>query len=768
MTGNIENLNTMFEEKPDITQPASRWSAPFGFLIASVAGGLCLAMMCLPLFVPVSAAPSVASDYWKSLPADLPEIPLPQHSRIVDVQGNQIAEFYSENRVIIGLDEVSPLAIKALLSTEDARFYTHNGVDWQGVARAARNNMQNGENEGASTITQQLVKNTLVLAATTDLDRNAATEVSLKRKIEEIHYATEVEKKYSKDEILEKYFNTVLFSNGVYGIGTAAEYYFGVQAKDLTLSQSALLIGLLKNPSGYNPIKNPDAAVERRNVVLNRMVVTKDITKEEAEAAKAEPIGLNVTKTPNGCAVSPYPFYCQWVMDTLDDDPRLGATPEERQSKLHLGGLTITAAIDTRIQDAAQHDVDSTLGRDNRVATGVALVEPGTGLVKAMVQNRSWGEGTLPDGSLATEIVLPATAGYQPGSSFKIFTLAAALEAGFPSDAIINAPDVFNPGDMNVPTNGITNDGPGESGPLNIETATALSSNTYYAALQREVGVLSVAEMAKSLGLDVPETVGARDASFTLGVTNASPLQMSAAYATFAAGGLYCEPTGVSTIVDAQNVELTTDEPRCYQAVSKSTAATVAQALKTVIDGPLPNRTGSAASIGRPAGGKTGTTSSHSAAWFVGITPQLATSVWIGDPRGGFKYPLTGGIRYEGRNVYNVYASKIAAPLWKKIMLDAVGPMEAIDFNTSESGSLVGSSIVPDVRGMATETAVGTLKQQGFQVEFAPQTAPAAEGLTPGTVASQTPDSGVKVFNVNSVTITLTLTDGSSIPDVVR
>jgi membrane peptidoglycan carboxypeptidase len=764
---NIQQLEELFEAKPDHTAYASKSSSLFSFFIASIVGGLLIVGLVAPVMIPIMAAPVAAHEYWESLPGELPDPALPQRSVMLDTNGNSLGEFYSENRVLVSLDQVSPYAIDALIATEDARFYTHNGVDWRGVGRAFVNNAKGMTSEeesaslqGASTLTQQLVKNTLIIAARTEDETREASEITFDRKMAEIKYAVNLEENFTKDEILEKYLNVVLYSNGVYGIGTAAKYYFNVDAANLTLSQSATLIGLLKNPTGYDPIDHPDAALGRRNVVIERMVTTEKITREEADAAIAEPLNTNINRPPNGCASSPYPFYCQWVMDSILEDDRFGSTREEREATVYLGGLTITTSLDPAIQDAAQADVDSALGRDNRVAGGIAIVQPGTGQVLALAQNRGWGTGVAEDGSQLTQIVYPVTKSFQSGSTFKVFTLAAALEAGYPADSILNAPDVFNPGDMNVPDGGIKNDGPGESGPLDINTATALSSNTYYATLQREAGVLVVADMARNLGVTVPDTVTAQDGSFTLGVIDTSPLEMSAAYAAFAADGLYCAPTGIKTVM-GQTGELTPRSERCYQAVSKKTANVINQALVGVIDGPLPNRTGKDASIGRPAAGKTGTTSSHAAAWFVGYTPQYSTAVWIGDPRGGFKYPLSQGVRFNGRMTFGVYGSDIAAPIWQNVMAAISAPQPVANFSGDQSGGLVGTSIVPDVRGMGISEAVTALKAQGFKVNISETNAEPIDGVQPNLVVAQTPEGSTKIFNVNNTSITLTLSSGS-------
>lgn len=750
----------------DPKRPASVLGSIIPFFMFSIAGGLIFALLFLPLLTPALPAPRVAQEYWDSLPSDLPDVPLPQKSYILDANGKQIAEFFSENRILTSLDEVSPHVIDALLATEDSRFYEHNGVDWMGIGRALRSNFQKGAvQQGASTITQQLVKNTLILAATTQEERDAATEISFQRKMDEVHLATEVEKQMTKDEILERYLNVVLFSNGVYGIGTAADYYFDKPASDLSLAESALLVGLLKNPSAYDPIDNPKNAVARRSVVLKRMVEVGSITESQAAAAGSEALELRLKPSTNGCKASKYPFYCQWVMNNLRSDKRLGETKADRESRLYLGGLTIHTPLDVKMQKKAQKVIDDALGRDNRVAGATAIVEPGTGRVLAMAQNRSWGDGKSSKGNIRTQVILPDS-GFQPGSAFKPVTLAAALESGMPADAVLTAPEVYKPDHMLTPERGIQNSGRGQSGPLDVVKATAISSNTWYAVLQERVGVLNVAQMARALGLAVPDTVGAKDASFTLGVTDASPLEMAAMYASFAAKGVYCAPTGIDKITDAQGRTLEPVTNNCHQVMSPSTAATVTKALEAVIDSEYEGRTGKLADIGRPAGGKTGTTTSHSAAWFVGMTPHLSSAVWLGDPRGGFKYPLTGGVRFNGQTVYNVYASNIAAPLWRDLMTAVSEPYPKTKFDTRASGAPAGSTAVPDVRGMTLENAVGVLHAHGFTVEIEGTSSP-TPGVLAGVVTGQTPFGGQRIFSPVGAKVSLLVSAGTKIPDSI-
>lgn len=738
-----------------------------GIIAVATTMGVLLTVMALPLVIPAASGVRIGDAYWNSLSTDLADPAMPVHSIMRDSEGNEIARFYSQNRVLVSIDDISPYVVEALVSTEDERFYEHHGVDLRGVTRAAANNFVGGGRQGASTITQQLAKNTLILNAATDEEVAAAQEVSVDRKVQEIRYALALEETHTKEEIVEDYLNVVFYANGVYGIGTAAKYYFNKSASDLTIAESALLVGIVNSPSAYDPINNPEGAKKRRDLVIDRMISSGSIAKEDGEAAKAEDITLNVTRSPNGCGVSDYPFYCQYVLDSIRKDPRLGNTQEERETRLYHGGLTINTPLDTELTDDVQKVVDQNLGRDNRVAAGVAIVEPGTGNVKALVQNRTWGEeGNTEDGEKHTQIVYPNVTNVQTGSVFKVVTLAAALESGFPANGIVDTPKVYNPSNMNVPAGGIKNDGVTDtSGPLDLVTGTVRSSNTFFATLQERTGVLTVADMAKNLGLAVPEGLGPRDASYTLGTTETSPLAVSAMYATFAADGLYCAPVAATSIQLRNGDEpLGVPDDNCHQAVSATTASTVTNALVANIDGDHEWRTGKLASIGRPAGGKTGSTEGFAASWFAGITPQYATALWVGDPRGGFSYPLRDGFSYKGRWTTDAYGSRLAAPFWSDIMKSAMEGKPVEQFSGARGGDVLTPRAVPSVVGLSPAEAVSALQTQGYKVTFSDSQAEASEGVPSDVVVAQTPDAGKTSFAPGEVTVELTLSNGSAAP----
>lgn len=730
----------------DRVAPPRKFTAFLGFLFVPVVMGLIAGLSQLPLLMMTPAAVDSVQNYWDELPDELPEVIPPQRSVILDANGDVMAEFFAENRVPVSLDEVSPHVIDALIATEDRAFYEHEGVDYHGIMRAIVNNLRGKNLQGASTITQQLVKNTLLINARTEEERAAATEISISRKMEEISYAIHLEETLTKDEILERYLNFALYSNGVYGIGTAADYYFSKPAADLTVAESAMLIGLLKNPTGYDPIDHPDAAKNRRNLVLSLMLSEDKITQDQYDEAVESDLGLNLNPPKNGCAAADDPYYCQWILNSIASDPAYGETPEERADLIYWGGLTIQTYYDPELAAELQKTADQALGRDNRVGTGIAVTVPGTGAVPGFAQNRTWGsDGTNDKGDRLTQVIYPDRVSFQSGSTFKVFTLLAALEAGFSADTVITAPGAYKDPNMNTPPGGITNNTAGATGPMNAYTATARSSNTWYAELQERVGVLAVADMAESLGIDVPRegprAVTSKDASFTLGTISVSPLQMSAAYAAIAAGGVYCEPHGIQSMTGPDGSDMPVADGRCRRVMSPQTATTATAVLREPVQGDDELRTAKTITMDRPVAGKTGTTNRATEVWFVGFTPQYATAVWVGDPRGAQQYPLSDGFRFYGSWMGSgMYGSSVSAPVWKQAMDGIHAGLPKENFRSALGTSL--GNIIPDVTGMDINAAYSLLTAQGYNVSIADEQAEATEVSKPDHVAAQTPAGG--------------------------
>ena len=519
-----------------------------------------------------------------------------------------LAEFQLENRTPVEYDQVSELVLKGTVATEDERFYDHGGVDLMGVARAVVNNLLGGELEGASTITQQFVRNTIL--------SDEMTDISFKRKIREMYIALKLEEQYSKDEILLMYLNTINYGSGAYGIEAASERYFSKHASDLTLAEAATLIGIPQSPTYNNPIDNEENCLNRRNLVLDRMVSNNVITQEEADAAKAEPIVLNPTE-PSTTGILKYPYFTSYVRNQLTN-PEGGY--KYTTSDIWEGGLTIYTTIDPATQEAAeiaaQNKVDQA-GQEFEVS--LVAIDPDNGHIKAMIG----GDDSNYDNAQGNMATGEGTGGRQPGSSFKTFTLATAIEKGIDPQTIIDAGATMEvPGSADV-----SNFGHYDYGMCTISKAFAVSSNTAFTRLILSVGVDSVIDMARRLGIDsdLPAISG-----LTLGVASVTPLEMSEAYATLANGGTHYEPECIEQILDRKgNVIVDNTNPTGERVVSPE----VAHATVEVMKGVVTSGTGTAARLsnGQEAAGKTGTTEYEQDSWFCGITPQYSVAIWLGE-----------------------------------------------------------------------------------------------------------------------------------------
>ncbi|GAB3604872.1 PBP1A family penicillin-binding protein [Conyzicola nivalis] len=661
----------------EISVGATDYARPRGYKILLAALAMILipaligagfAAMATPAVLAASSTTEKVTDYWEAFPSDLPiAAALPQHVVLLDKSGAEFARFYNENRIPITYEQISPNFINALVATEDSRFYQHSGVDFAGIARAMVKNLTNdNRTEGASTITQQLVQNILISNARNDDEREVAKGDTYESKIREVKYAVALEKTMPKQDILSTYSNAVYFGNLAYGVEAASRVYFSSDAASLTVPQAAVLVGLLQSPVQYDPYARPEASQARRDAVIDRMLAEGYITAEEAAAATATPLTLSRGDTPSGCATSAYPYYCALVQQELLANVAFGATPEERQQNLSLGGITVTTALDRGVSDAATRAATDALGNDNRVAAGIAVVVPGTGHIAAVAENRGWNQ---------TQVVY-ATSAQQPGSVMKPLTLVTALEQGIPITTTLSANGPYFSRVLDSPKKGYTNFGNAQLGNIDARSAIRQSVNIYFVKLIEQTTVMSVVDMSRRLGISTintnegdPAAVGPRTGSFALGTSSVTPVEMANVYATFAAGGVKCNPISIVSAVRTTTGEpLPTSAPECHQEISPAIAAQMTDALQGTFGGggtlagvgPLP---------GRETAGKTGTTDDSSANWTVGMTPNFATAVWVGDPRGGFAYPLTSVFAY-GRTFFKTTGSAIAGRIWKTVMVD--------------------------------------------------------------------------------------------------
>jgi membrane peptidoglycan carboxypeptidase len=650
-------------------------------VVGAVGTGLLSALALLPLALTAGLGVQLIRHSFETLPASLRRPALPQRSVLLAADGSKIATFYEENRVEVPLTQVSPIMRRAIVAIEDSRFYEHGALDVKGTLRALAVNAQAGAIvQGGSTLTQQYVKNALAEMAENPTERHFALENTATRKLRELRYAVGMEKRFSKDQILERYLNIAYFGDGAYGVEAAARHYFRTRAADLTLDQAAVLAGVVRAPQTYNPNLHPAHARWRRDTVLDRMARLKVITPEQAAAAKARPIRLKITSAPNGCVASTAPFFCDYVQREIQKNPAFGATVKDRRDLLKRGGLRIQTTLDPRMQRAAQAAVDHHVppkNSDGKAAAEV-LVRPGTGEITAMAIDRRMGDsrkrGTMWV-NLAADADHGSSIGMQAGSTFKVFTLAAALEDGMPFGHEIFAPQYFDPEGFrdcrgrSVGGGGsLGNAADGEGGrPFSLVTGTWHSVNTFFLALERRVGLCRTYRMAARLGMRRADGKRLEQVpSLTLGSNTVSPLRLATAYAAIAARGRYCSPIAV-TSVRGQHGPLAVPKAGCRRVLD----AGVADAVSHILQGVLTKGTAKGMEIGRPAAGKTGTVDNFSAAWFAGYTPDMASAVWVGDPRGGYAHPLRGVCLGDGC-FGEVFGADVPAPIWRDTMQDAL------------------------------------------------------------------------------------------------
>lgn len=653
------------------------------FLGVSVLAGVVLAGIALPAAGVIGLSAKGTAAEFDSLPGDLYTPPLSQRTQILDSKGGLIASVYSRDRKVLkSLNDISPTMRNAIVAIEDSRYWQHGAIDIKGILRALNKNAESGGvAQGASTLAQQYIKNVAVEEAGDDATKVAqATQQTLGRKIKELKYAIQIEQKLGKKKILLNYLNIVPFGEQSYGIEAAAMRYFSEHAKDLTLPQAALLAGLVQAPSVYDPINNPDAAKKRRNVVLQRMADLGDITQAQADAAGRQPLGLKVTKPKNGCitAVSGAGFFCDYVREVFLNNPAFGKTAAVRAKRWNEGGLTIRTTLDPQAQSAVQTSISDHVYKSDSVATAVTLVQPGTGRIVAMGQSRPYGFGTD-----ETQINLSVDRdqggsqyGFQTGSTFKPITAAAAIEQGMPATKEYSAPykmkypspvSTCNGAWTNDEGSEVENENASEVGPMRMKEATAKSVNTYFVQLISDIGVCPVVTMAKKMGVE-PASGGqlGQVPSITLGTMGMSPLTMANAYATFANGGVYCTPVAIESITDSDGKKLTVPQSTCQRAMSEKTADTINTLLKGVVE----DGTGQEAGLSdRDSAGKTGTTDSRYAAWFVGYTKQLAGAVWVGGPTKNVSMTdiTIGGVFHA-----KVFGADTPGPIWKDAMSGAL------------------------------------------------------------------------------------------------
>ncbi|MDR3080749.1 MAG: penicillin-binding protein [Streptomyces sp.] len=664
------------------------------FLGVSVLAGAVMAGIAMPAAGALGLAAKGSVQGFDEIPANLKSPQLSQRTTILDSQGGQIASVYSRDRTVVDLKDMSPYMPKALVAIEDSRFYQHGAIDLKGVLRALNQNAQDGQVQGASTLTQQLVKNYFVEEAGDDQTKVAqATQQTIGRKIRELKYAIQLEEKLGKKKIIENYLNITFFGQQAYGVEAASQRYFSKHAKDLDLQEAALLAGLVQSPTRYDPVNDAVQAKKRRNVVLQRMAAVHAISQAEADKAKATDLGLQVSRPKNGCitAVKGAGFFCKYVEKVFLSDPAFGKTRAARQRIWNRGGLTIRTTLDPQAQDSVQASMKSHVNESDSVASAATLVEPGTGKILAMGQSRPYGSGkNETEYNYSVDHSMGGSNfGFPTGSTFKPFVAAAALEQGRPATQEYSSPfDMPYPDPVqtcsgkpwvNQAGETVENESKSEVGPYRLNEAMAKSVNTYFVQMIADIGLCPVMNTIDKMHVvqgnseKLPEVP-----SIALGAKGISPLTMASAYASFASRGTYCTPIAIESVTrkaGGRQKSMTVPKSTCSRAMSETTADTVNTLLSGVID----SGTGKQAGLGdRDNAGKTGTTDERKNAWFVGYTPNLSGAVWVGSSTQQVQMEniSIGGVWHE-----KVYGGEVPGPIWRDAMTGALSGKDSPSFN---------------------------------------------------------------------------------------
>lgn len=730
--------------------------------ICGLLAGVVVAAAAFPAVAMSGLAAKAGAETFDKLPSELIVKQSPQITSVFASDGKTLlALMYDENRRDVPLKSVAPIMQKAMVAAEDHDFYNHNGVDVAGIARAFVANKGAGQTQqGASTLTMQYVRLAISYSAEHPSEVVAATEDTNARKLREMRYALAIEKQLGKDEILERYLNIAPFGNSAYGIFAASQVYFNKKPKDLTIEEAAMLAGMVKAPSSYDPTTRGGypQAVERRNYVIDQMVDTKAITPEQAAKAKQVKLTVKGKRTPNGCvATKPNDrgFFCDYFYRWWLSQDAFGATTYDRERRLKSGGYNIITSLDIKAQNAAKKNVEQYLKTGNHKALMLAGVEPGTGRVRALATNRNYKlddpahpknkpssnpakkdrgiRGTYPNTTNPLITGGGDITGYQAGSTFKIFTAIAALEKGYPLATTIHATtplktDYIVEYGSPAACGGTNKYCPRNASPKWMDGNRTMwdgfgrSVNTYFVKLEEMIGADKAVDVAKRLGIQFRASNDARYANdrdaakqwgaFTLGVSGTTPLDLANAYATLAADGKYCEPIPVQEIRDHDGNKLDVANPRCHQEISKQVARSAVDIARCPVGdhsdtsrcGGEGTATGVRGTVGKPVFGKTGTTDGNRTAILALAAKQLAVAGIMADP----DWPQSNE-QMDSNSTNSAVAETLR---------DYLKGVKGIDF-IPPSGKIVHGDqrSIPDVTCRSVDEAKSRLRNAGFEVE---------------------------------------------------
>ena len=761
------------------------------FVAVSAAAGVLGAGLVVPAVAASGGLTRAGVDIFDELPGDLGDQTLSEATTILYADGSLMARVYDQNRVVVGIDQIAPVMQQSIIAIEDSRFYEHGAVDVRGIARAVVSNA-GGDTQGASTLTQQYVKNILIEQAVEEGDTEAAAAAAessgiagYSRKLREMKLAVSVEKEKSKDEILAGYLNVAYFYNGVYGIEAAARYYFNKSAIDLQLPEAAMLAGLVQNPVRYNPIKNPDNATARRNVVLDRMLELGVIDQAAHDAAFAAPLGLLPQPSQQGCiGAGSAAYFCDYVTRVVQSDAVFGATAEERSNLLRRGGLTIRTTLDPMVQNLAKAAVDDNVNPGQSARAAASVVQPGTGNILAMAQDTTYSPDDDVAGVTTVNYNVPALmgggGGFQQGSTFKPFTLATWLKSGRSLDSTVLSPSSGNDRFSAFTACGSKLKGNNpyiyynaesrSSGSMSVRTATAQSVNTAFVSMEKQLDICDITATAQSLGVYKAAATKNfltgetnfdldQNPSMTLGTNLVTPLSVAGAYAAFAAEGNFCHPIAIAAVEDSNGAPLNVPSANCNQALDVNVARNVTEALQQGWQaGTARGVSGKGLLDGRQVASKTGTTNNSQDTWFAAYTPQLAAATWVGHAD---SVKSLNGERINGVRRRSVFGATIAGPIWTNIVGPASEAMNLpkASFTPGNDQGLRTTTVdgrvrVPSVVGRSVSSATAALEAAGFEVSVASGRV-ASDSVAEGLVAAQSSRSA----NAGA-TITITRSSG--------
>ena len=670
----------MAHSRSRAVRPAQLLALLLAFLSVSSLMGVVAAGMLVPVAGPTALAAKSVPSVFNELPGDLQTVAPAEESQLLDSSGGVIAHFYDKQRIVVPSANIADVMKKAIVAIEDKRFYEHNGVDATGIARALVTNLGDSGRQGASTITQQYVRNSLAERGYLEGDAeqvSAATEQTTERKLREIKYALALEKTQSKDEILTGYLNIAPFGPITYGVEAASQRYFSKSASELNYLEAALLAGLVQSPVQYDPLTHPEAAQERRDTVLATMLDQGVITQEEYDEGIATSVDsmLHPTVSSEGCsgADSSKAYFCDYVLSQFLEDPTFGATRIERERLLKTQGITIRTTLDSAKQDAAYAALTNAIPVGDASGLNDALVslDPRTGKVLAMAQNTAYG---IEAGQTMSNY--SADGNFQVGSTFKVFTLLQWFKEGHSAYETVGSANTFYPnGSFKCDGRPITTEGyqvndlAGKTGTMNVVRATGQSVNQAFVNMASRVDFCSIFETAYDMGITEDGEVPAPFPANILGSVSGSPLQMASVFATIANSGQQCKPQSIESVTDRDENVLKEFAADCKEVISPDVANKTA-ALLTASAGQY--YTSTRLGDGRPFAAKSGTTDGHANTWLTGFTPSLATAAWVGHGDNssqevsgvvinGVYYSEIFGETYVGQNIWAPYMTQALA-----------------------------------------------------------------------------------------------------------